>query len=400
MAEVSLLQFGGALAAIAAAGALASRVGLSVIPLYVLVGAAVGPSVLGETGLPHVTVAASDYVTLLAEIGIVLLLFFLGLEFSIERLLENRRKLTAVGLLDVAVNFPVGVAIGLVLGWSLLEALLLGGIVYISSSAVITKSLIDLGWIADAESEPILGTLVFEDLFIAVYLAVVSSLVRGGGSLAETGRDVAVAVGFLLALVVAAHYGSAWLERALDVGSNELFVLRALGITVPVAGAALSLGVSEAVAAFFVGMGFSSTVHVERIERLLSPVRDVFAAIFFFWIGLNTDPELVAATAGLLAVAVVLTTPTKLVSGFFGGRMYGLDDRRAVRVGASMVTRGEFSLIIATTAAAGAGPVMTGTIPAFAVGYVLVMSILGTVLMQYSGALEGLVLREPSETTG
>ncbi|WP_101295051.1 cation:proton antiporter [Halegenticoccus soli] len=406
MAEVSLLEFGAALAAIAAAGAVASRVGLSVIPLYVVGGVLVGPSVLGSVDLPpfsavpHVSAAAIDYITLLAEIGIVLLLFFLGLEFSLDRLLENRRKLTAVGLLDVGVNFPVGVAIGLVLGWSVLEALLLGGIVYISSSAVITKSLIDLGWIADAESEPILGTLVFEDLFIAVYLAVVSSLVLGGGELNETLRDVAVAVGFLLVLVAAAHYGSGWLGRVLDVGSNEAFVLRTLGITVPVAGAALALGVSEAVAAFFVGMGFSDTDHVERLERLLSPVRDVFAALFFFWIGLNTDPRLVAATAGLLAAAVVLTTPTKLVSGFLSGRLYGLEDRRALRVGTSMVTRGEFSLIIATTAAAGTTRVMTEVIPAFAVGYVLVMSILGTVIMQYTGALEGLVLRDRSETAG
>jgi CPA2 family monovalent cation:H+ antiporter-2 len=391
MAELSLLELGGLFAAVALGGVLAARIGLSVIPLYVIVGAVVGPSVLGAFGMPHVP--TGDAITLLAELGIVLLLFFLGLEFSLDKLLENKEKITAIGAVDAAVNFPAGVLLGLAFGWRPIEAILLGGIVYVSSSAVITKSLIDLGWIANPESEPILGTLVFEDLAIALYLAIVSSFVLGGGGLAETAVDVGVAMGFLLALVAATHYGTEWLQRALTVGSNELFVLRILGITVPVAGAALALGVSEAVAAFFVGMGFSSTDHVERIERLLAPVRDLFAAIFFFWIGLNTDPRLVAATAGVLAVTVVLTTPTKLVSGFYGGRLYGLPDRRSLRVGAGMVTRGEFSLIIATTAAAGTGAVMTQIIPALAVGYVLVMSILGTVLMQYSDALERVVFR-------
>jgi CPA2 family monovalent cation:H+ antiporter-2 len=386
-----LLELGQAFLVCAVAGAVALRIGLSVIPLYVVGGMLAGPFVAGRAGLP--AVSDGELLTVLAEVGIVLLLFFLGLEFSLDRLLSARSKVTRAGVIDVSVNLPLGIVIGLALGWSAVEALLLGGIVYISSSAIITKTLIDLGWIADAEADPILGTLVFEDLFIAVYLAVVTSLVTGGGDVAALGGSLAVAFAFLGALLVAVQYGTGAFTRLLDVSDTESFVLRTLGVVVPVAGVALSLGVSEAVAAFFVGMGFATSGHRERIERLLTPVRDAFAAVFFLWIGVGTDPRLLAGVALPLAAAVVFTTPAKLLSGYLGGRVYDLSARRSVRVGLGLVPRGEFSLVIAALAAGGSTTVMRETIPALAVGYVLVMSVLGTVLMQRSAAVERVFVR-------
>jgi CPA2 family monovalent cation:H+ antiporter-2 len=390
-----LLEFGYLFVVLAVTGAVALRLGLSVIPLYVVGGVLSGPYVAGRFGLPYV--AESEVVTLLAELGIVLLLFFLGLEFSLDRLRAARSNIGRAGAIDLAVNLPIGVAIGLALGWSLVEAFLLGGIVYISSSAIVTKTLIDLGWIANAESEPILGTLVFEDLAIAVYLAVVTSLVLGGqGGILAVGRSLAIAFGFLGLLLVAVQYGTGLFSRVLDVENEEAFVLRALAVVIPIAGVALALGVSEAVAAFFVGMGFSTSGHRETIERRLMSVRDVFAAIFFFWIGLGTDPTLLAAAAVPLVLAVVLTTPAKIVSGYLGGRVYDLSTHRSLRVGVGLVPRGEFSLVIAALAASGSTQVMQEVIPAFAVGYVLVMSALGTVLMQRSDLVERLVFRDGS----
>ena len=385
-----LLLIGQALFVIAVVGAIGLRIGLSVVPLYVVGGVVAGPYVLGDLGV--LGVARDEVTTVFAELGIVMLLFFLGLEFSIERLLSARDRLLAAGAVDLAVNFPLGVGIGLALGWSAVEALLLGGIVYVSSSAIITKSLIDLGWIADPEAEPILGTLVFEDLAVALYLAVVASLIGGGGIERAVG-GVAIALGFLGALAAVVIAGGELFERALAIDSGEQFVLRALAVVVPVAGAALALGASEAVAAFFVGMGFATTDHVEALERRLTPVRDVFAAIFFFWIGLGTDPGLVTTVALPLAVTVALTAPAKLLSGYYGGRAYDLSPRRSARVGAGLVARGEFSLVIAAAAAAGTGRVMTELIPALAVGYVLAMSVIGTVLMQRSELVEGAVDR-------
>jgi len=238
----------------------------------------------------------------------------------------------------------------------------------------------------------LLGVLVFEDLVVAVYLAVVTALVAGGGDVSAATQSVAIAFGFIALLLVLVAAGTGLFERLLDTPSSEFFVLRAVGVTVLIAGAALAVGVSEAVAAFFVGMAFSSTAYAHELEAALASIRDVFAAVFFFWIGLVTDPFLVVEAARVIAVLVAVTVPTKLVSGFYGGRVYELDDRRSLRVGLAMVTRGEFSLIIAAVALSGAGgtlPAETArTIYAAAVGYVLVMSALGTTLMGASGRFE------------
>jgi CPA2 family monovalent cation:H+ antiporter-2 len=386
MAETLLLEVGVMFAALAAVGFVAAKIGMSPIPFYVIAGIALSPAV-----------SRSDFVTVGAELGIVFLLFFLGLEFNLDRLLADRAHIGKAGLLDLVVNFPVGFLLGFVLFGGVVPAIVIAGIVYISSSAVITKTMLDSGWIANPESGPILGTLVFEDLVIAVYLSILGALVLGGGSPAAVARTIAIAAGFLLALLALVRFGTSTLERLLDTTSSEYFLLRAIATTVLIAGAALALDVSEAVAAFFVGMAFSSTSIVHEIEEALLPIRDTFAAVFFFWIGLFADPEAFGAVIDLIALAVLITTPAKLVSGFYSGRIYDLTDRRSLRVGLAMVTRGEFSLIIASAPLAAteiADPnaalpaELALEIYAFTVGYVLVMSALGTTLMQLSPLFE------------
>ena len=384
MAGEILLEVGIALTALAVGGALAVRANQSVIPMYIVAGILVGPNVPTALGpIPLTLVENHEFIDVLAELGIVFLLFFLGLEFNIERLVEGWDRLVGIGTADFLVNFGVGVALGFAFGFSALETMFLAGIVYISSSAVITKSLIERGWIANPESEAILGTLVFEDILIAVYLAVLSAVALGGGGLGEAAVSVGIAFGFLGALTLLAFYGTRYVERAFAVDSDELFLLRVLGVTTLVAGGALALGVSEAVAAFFVGTAFSTTDHTHRIERVVGPARDLFAAIFFFSIGLTTDVTVIAGVAVPLAVAVAVTTLTKIASGTAGGVLYGLNRRRSLRVGVGLVPRGEFSLVIAALATSVGTGALATTIPAFAVGYVLVMSILGTILMGY-----------------
>ena len=396
---MALLDVGVMFAAVAVAGWLANRLGQSVIPFYIVAGMLLGEFVLGRLALPTVGtvyVPETEFIALGAELGIVFLLFFLGLEFNLDRLLARRRQIGTAGTIDLA-NFGAGLVLGWLVFGALLPAFLFAGIVYISSSAVITKSLIDLGWIANDEAEPLLGTLVYEDLFIAVYLAVASALVLGGGDVAAAATDVGIAVAFILVLLAAVQFGTPAFDRLVATSNPEFVALRSIATVVLVAGAALALGVSEAVAAFFVGMAFASTEYAHEIETLLEPVRDTFAAVFFFWIGLVTDPLLFGGVAALIALAVVVTTPTKLVTGFLAGRAFDLDTKRSTRVALGMTTRGEFSLIIATVAVTGAqagtfDPALAQTINAFAVGYVLVMAILGTTLMQYSAPFESIAV--------
>jgi CPA2 family monovalent cation:H+ antiporter-2 len=383
MASPLLVELGIGLMALAIAGAAARWIGLSVIPAYIVVGILIGPNTPTDMlGLQTALVSASEVIDVLAELGIVFLLFFLGLEFSVDQLLADRDRLVAVGTLDFVFNFGVGVAIGYAVGGTLLETVFVAGIVYISSSAIVTKSLIDQGWVANPESGPILGTLVFEDILIAVYLALLSAVTFGGGSLSAAGFAIGKAFLFLGALTVIAYLGADAIDRVFAAESNELFLLRVVGITVLIAGAALLTGVSEAVAAFFVGTAFSQTGHTDRIETILSPIRDLFAAVFFFAIGLTIDITVLGSILGLLALAVVLSSVSKLASGTLSGWVYGFDATRSLRVGLGLLPRGEFSLVIAALAAGTAGGQLQATIPAFAVGYVLVMSILGTVLIQ------------------
>lgn len=391
MAETLLLEAGAMFAAVALVSFASSRLDVSPIPLYILVGVALNEHVVGGLGLP--AIHASEFIEVGAELGIVFLLFFLGLEFNLDRLLLDRSRIGTAGLTDIAVNFSLGFAVGWFLFDGFVPAILAGGVVYISSSAIISKTMIDLGWIANPESGPILGTLVFEDLAIAIYLALVSAVVLGGETLSEAAGAIGVALAFLLVLVVVAARGARTLDRVLDTPSREFFVLRALGVTIPIAGAALVVGVSEAVAAFFVGMAFSNTGFVHDLETALSPLRDTFAAVFFFWIGLVTDPGLVVAAALPVLALVVVSIPGKLLSGYYTGRVYDLSRQRSLRVGLGLVPRGEFSLIIAaaalTAAAAGTLPqAIADAVYAATVGYVLAMSLIGTILMQASRTIE------------
>ncbi|AEN06395.1 cation:proton antiporter [Halolamina sp.] len=394
MAGTLLLETGVLFAAVALAGLLASRLGLSAIPFYVLSGIALNEFVLGRAGLPYVQETA--FVEVAAELGVVFLLFFLGLEFDPARLVADAERMGKAGLVDLGVNFSVGFGLGYVLFGGFVPAVLLGGIIYVSSSAVITKTMLDIGWIANPESGPILGTLVFEDLVVAVYLAVVSAAVLGGGSTSEVVQSVGIAFGFLLLLALFVYLSTRKLDQLLDTSSAEQFVLRTVGTTALIAGAGLALGVSEAVAAFFVGMAFGTTSFAHDVGSSLEPIRDTFAAVFFFWIGLGTDPFAFLGVLDLIALAVAISLPAKLLSGFVGGRLYGLDNRRSLRTGLGLVARGEFSLIIAAAALAAAGTVLSGemasTIYAFTVGYVLAMTVLGTTLMGLSPAIERRVL--------
>lgn len=385
-----LLKIGVMFAVLAAVGVIASKMKQSVIPFYLLAGISVGPYGLGRTSIPHIP--NTEFIQISAELGIVFLLFFLGLEFNLDRLIEGRKKIGKAGILDFGVNFGAGFFLGFWLFGGLLEAVLIAGIVYMSSSAIITKSLIDLGWIANDEAEPMLGTLIFEDVFIAIYLAIMSSLLFKGGGWREAVGSMGIALGFLLSLLILVHFGTKYFEKMVETDSNEFMILRLVGTAVLIGGAGLALGVSEAVAGFFVGMAFSSTSYVEDIEKLMEPFRDVFAAVFFFWIGLVTDPLLFLGTGSVILLLVLFTTPTKLVSGFLSGKVYALSRIRSLRVGVGMTTRGEFSLIIASLALMVSGVSISErgaqNVYASTVGYVLVMSILGTTLMEHSSKFE------------
>jgi CPA2 family monovalent cation:H+ antiporter-2 len=400
MVETNLVLTAGVfLTALALGGLLAVRVGQSVIPAYILVGVLVGPYAPSVGGVSLTVVESPEIVQLLADLGVVLLLFFVGLELSLASLIQKRSQFARAGAVDVAVSFPLGIVVGLLFGFSVVESLFVGLITFNSSTVIIAKSLIDLEWIANPESEAILGIIVIEDILTAAAFAVLSAVLLGGADVAKLGRTLGQAAVVLVALGLLAYYGSEWIDRAFDVRSSELFLLAVLGATALVSGFGLAAGVSDAIVAFLIGAAFGQTSHAARLQDLLAPTRDLFAAVFFFVIGLGTDPRLVVSVAGLVVAAAAVTVTGQIVSGYFAGRSWGLDVEQSARAASALVPRGEFSLVIAAfLLTAGTTTALRETIPAFTVGYVLLTSVLGTILMRNAGLIERVARRLPSQS--
>lgn len=331
--------------------------------------------------------------SLLAAIGLILLLFHLGLEFSLGDLVNGGRTLLSAGAAYLVLNVGAGVAFGFSLGWGTREAFVLAGIVGISSSAIVTKLLIELRRLANPETRLILGIIVVEDVFLALYLAALAPVLAGTSGM-QALQDLAVAFGFLIALVAVARYASRLVSRLFDTGDDELLTIMFVGAAVFVAGVAEEVGVSDAIGAFLVGLILAETSAKERIERLVLPLRDAFAAIFFFSFGLTIDPGDIALVALPVTFALVLSVVLNLIAGIFAARLGGFDRQAAANIGLTVLARGEFSLILASLAL-GAG--LDGRLAPFVGAYVLVLAVLGPVFAAHSHWFTRLIpLRQPS----
>ncbi|MEV5884710.1 cation:proton antiporter [Streptomyces sp. NPDC052020] len=368
----TLLAMGGAFLAAAFLARLGRRIGLPTIPLFMLAGILLGPHTPGL-----VLVADAHDFEMLSALGLVLLLFYLGLEFHLDDLRSGGRRLAAAGGVYLLLNVGAGLAFGCVLGWGVREALVLAGVLGISSSAIVTKILIDLGRISRPETRLILGVIVVEDIFLALYLAALQPVVGGAEGVAEVVVQTAKAFGFLLLLAAAARYGTRLVGRLIATRDDELLVISFLGAAVLVAGVSELLGVADAIGAFMVGLILAGTPSGPRIRELVHPLRDAFAAIFFFAFGLAIDPGALASVAVPVAAAAALTVVMNVAAGLCVARLYRYGPGPAADIATTLVARGEFALILAAMAAS-AG--LDDRLAPFVAGYVLVLAVLGPVV--------------------
>lgn len=267
---------GGAFLAAAVLARVGGRIGLPTIPLFILAGILLGPHTPGI-----VLVADPHDLEMLSALGLVLLLFYLGLEFHLDDLKAGGRKMALAGGTYLALNVGAGLGFGFALGWGTSEALVLAGVLGISSSAIVTKVLVDLGRIGNPETKPILGIIVVEDVFLALYLAALQPILSGADDLAAAVVDGGKAFGFLLLLALVARFGTKAIGKVINTGDDELLVISFLGAAVFVAGVSEWFGVADAIGAFMVGLMLGSTTSGARILKLVHPLRDAFGAIFF-----------------------------------------------------------------------------------------------------------------------
>ncbi|MEN2419232.1 cation:proton antiporter [Streptomyces rimosus] len=360
---------GGAFLAAAVLARLGSRIGLPTIPLFILAGILLGPHTPGIALVddPH-------ELEMLSLLGLVLLLFYLGLEFHLDDLKEGGRKMAVAGAAYLALNVGAGLVFGFLVGWGTSEALVLAGVLGISSSAIVTKVLMDTGRLANPETKPILGIIVVEDIFLALYLAALQPVISGADSPASAAVDAGKAFGFLLLLAVVARWGTTVIGKLIATKDNELLVISFLGAAVFVAGVSEWFGVADAIGAFMVGLMLGSTSSGKRIMELVHPLRDAFGAIFFFVFGLSIDPGDLPSVVWPVLIAVALTLVMNVVAGLVAARIYGFGPGPAANIATALLARGEFALILATMAA-GAG--LDERLAPFIAGYVLILAVLG-----------------------
>lgn len=378
-----LLELGALLLALAVLARLAGRVGVSPIPLYLVVGLLVG-----DHG-PFDLSVSEDFVQTGAAVGVALLLFLLGLEYSANELLGTARRQAAACAVDFVANFTPGLAAGLLLGWDPLTAILLGGVTYISSSGIIAKLVSDLGRTANRETPTILSLLVVEDLVMAVYLPIVAGLLAGGTALATTG-SVVVALTLVVAIMLAARHLGPTLSRAAFSRSPEVLLFTVLGLTLLIAGIAEEARVSAAVGAFLVGIALSGPT-AERARPLLLPIRDLFAAAFFVFFGLSIDLGDVSTVIGPALALATITAATKIGTGWWAAARAGVGSRGRWRAGTTLMARGEFSIIIAELGRE--ADMIEADLPALAAIYVLVLAVTGPLAARAIEPLLSLVER-------
>jgi CPA2 family monovalent cation:H+ antiporter-2 len=361
-----LLELGAVVLGLAILARLAGRVGVPAIPLYLIAGLA-----FGEGGLlPLVT--TREFVRVGSEIGLILLLFTLGLEYSSRELLATMRRSLPAGVLDVALNFVPGFVAGLVLGWGSLAAAFLGGITLVTSSSVAAKIFGDLGWVGSPESRFVLSVSILEDLAMAAYLPALGGLLIAGEGLAGLGTAI-LAVGLVIGVLLLARRFDVGLGRLIFSRSDEVLVLTLVGFALVIAGLAESVQASAAIGALLAGIVLSGPA-ARGARALLTPLRDLFAAIFFAFIGLSVDPSDVWGAALPAVIVAAIGFGTKAATGWWGAR--DLDAPARIRAGIALVARGEFSLALAGLAASAD---VEPRLPPLAVAYVLILAILGPI---------------------
>jgi CPA2 family monovalent cation:H+ antiporter-2 len=384
---LTLIELGAIVFCLGLLARLAERIGMSPIPLYL-----VGGLFFGAGGLLKFE-GIQEFAHLSGEIGVILLLLMLGLEYTAQELVTGMRRSWQGGILDAVLNFIPGAAVAYLLGWGLVGAVVMGGVTYISSSGIAAKVITDLGRIGNRETPVVISILVFEDLAMALYLPILTAILAGVGflgGLQTVGVSLAVVT---VVLVVALKHGHR-VSKAVHSENSEIFLLNLLGAALLVAGIASATQVSAAVGAFLLGIAISgATAH--SATRILEPLRDLFAAIFFVAFGLNTDPTSIPPVLGFALLLAFITTVTKILTGYWAAKRAGIAIPGRFRAGAALVARGEFSIVIAGLAVASGG--VANEIVALATAYVLIMAVLGPLAARFVEPAVKALRRPPSQ---
>jgi len=377
-----VLDFGLALALIGIAVSLAAKLRLSNVPFLILIGMAVGPHAPQIGIFDFRFISSAPLIEFMGRVGVLFLLFYLGLESNVSRLIQAGRSIFIGGSIYIVLNFVVGIAYAYLTGFSPKETLIVAGITTISSSAIVAKILFDYRRTANPETELILGITMFEDVFLAVYLSLLSGIVLSGAtSFGGVLSSAGLALGFIVGLIVVGRWVTPLLNRLLRISSNEVFVIVVFAALFVFAGLGETIHVAEAIGALLLGLILGETEHSGRLEKLVVPFRDFFGAIFFFGFGLTVDPFGLGGAVMLSIGAALLSLVGVIIAGQLAGKVAGHPAATSFNVGLTLLGRGEFSIIVAKLAEAGG---LLALIQPFAALYVLILATFAPLLAKES----------------
>ncbi|MFC4526806.1 cation:proton antiporter [Dyella halodurans] len=312
---------------------------------YIIAGVLVGPYTF-----PVVFIHDEQSIRTMSELGVILLLFALGLEFSLKKLREVGGAALVAAVCEIVLMLWLGYEIGRFFGWSAMDALFLGAMLSMSSTTIIMKALDDLGLKRERFAQLMFGILIIEDVLAIVLMALLTGIASTGGLEASEAMS---AIGRLtLFMAVSLVVGLLLVPRVVDyiasVSRDDVLLVAVLGICFGFCLLVNEMGYSVALGAFLIGAIVGEAASVERVERIIGPVRDMFSAVFFVAIGMLIDPAmLVAYWLPILVVTVVVVVGKVLTCGF-GTFVAGNDARTSLRVGMGLAQIGEFSFVIAS----------------------------------------------------
>lgn len=378
-----VLEIGIAVALVAIVGLVANRLRFSVIPFFIVIGMLLGNSNSPSLGIIDFKFTESlPFIEFMGRLGVLFLLFYLGLEFSVGRLIKSGKSIVTGGTTYVALNFASGLLIGWLMDLPLAEMMVLCGIMTSSSTAIVAKVLTDLKRTANPETEVIMGMIMFDDLFIAMHISFLSGLVlSGGGSAWSVLGTSLLALGFILAFLFTGRKLVPFIDKLLNEKSSELFILIIFGLLFTIAGFSETIHVAEAIGALMAGLVLADSVYIKKIETMVLPYKDFFGAMFFFSFGLSIDPSTLGGAVTWAAIAALVTIICNLASGYFASMFSGMKRKTSFDIGFTLSARGEFSIVMANIGKAGG---LNPIIQSFVVVYVLILSIVAPLLTKES----------------
>ena len=370
--SVLLTEIGAALLVLGIVAFVANRLKFSVVPLYLLIGLAIG-----EGGLVPLSVS-EEFMNTGSQIGAIMLLLLLGLEYSAYDLAKAFKVRKSAGLVDFVANSIPGFLLGLLLGWGLTGAFALAGITYVSSSGIAAQLIKEMGWRRSEVAKRATSVLVFEDLALAPYLPLLTSVVLGVGVWSGL-LSVGLALAITGLVILISFKGSSKLVKILDPSEPGGLLLTVFGAALLAAGLADLVGFSGVVAAFLIGLLLTGEV-AETARARLSPIRDIFAAIFFLFFGITTDPAHLPKVLPLAILLSVLGIAGKYLVGWWVTR--DLTDRLSTwRATGFLIARGEFSMVIAALAAP---IVLEVELQALTLAYVIITAFAASVVLRFT----------------